>query len=147
MSRAGLPLSLRGYTLKMKRPGIRACVQFALACQLIIGLPLAGHAQDQASPPSSTAPDNSSQNKNNGKTAENQKENGSDRETTQKIRQSIVADKSLSTYAHNVKIITQGGQVTLKGPVKSESEKETIASKAADVAGTDKVNNQLTVKQ
>jgi osmotically-inducible protein OsmY len=119
----------------------------ALASQLIVGLPLAGYAQDQVSPPSSTAPDNSSQNKKNDKTADNQKENGSDRETTQKIRQSIVADKSLSTYAHNVKIITQGGQVTLKGPVKSESEKEAIASKAADVAGTGKVNNQLTVKQ
>jgi len=65
----------------------------------------------------------------------------------QKIRQSIVADKSLSTYAHNVKIITQDGQVTLKGPVQNEEEKQAIASRAADVAGTGKVNNQLTVKQ
>jgi osmotically-inducible protein OsmY len=110
-------------------------------------MPLASYAQDQASPPSSTAPDNSSRNKKQDKTAESQKENASDRELTQKIRQSIVSDKSLSTYAHNVKIITQGGQVTLKGPVRNESEKETIASKAADVAGTGKVNNQLTVKQ
>jgi|SRR5580704_9053504 hyperosmotically inducible protein len=133
--------------MQIKLSGFRGWAQLALASQLIIGLPLAGHAQDQASPPSSTAPDNSSQNKKNDKTAENQKENGSDREMTQKIRQSIVADKSLSTDAHNVKIITQGGQVTLKGPVKTESEKETIASKAADVAGTGKVDNQLTVKQ
>jgi osmotically-inducible protein OsmY len=133
--------------MQIKISGFRGWAQLALASQLIVGIPLAGYAQDQASPPSSTAPDNSSQNKKNDKTADNQKENGSDRETTQKIRQSIVADKSLSTYAHNVKIITQGGQVTLKGPVRNESEKDTIASKAADVAGTDKVNNQLTVKQ
>jgi osmotically-inducible protein OsmY len=46
-----------------------------------------------------------------------------------------------------VKIITQGGQVTLKGPVKDQNEKETIATKAADIAGTGKVDNQLTVKQ
>jgi osmotically-inducible protein OsmY len=46
-----------------------------------------------------------------------------------------------------VKIITQDGQVTLKGPVQNENEKQMIASKAADVVGTEKVNNQLTVKQ
>jgi osmotically-inducible protein OsmY len=133
--------------MQMKISGSRAWVLAALASQLIIGMPVASHGQDQASPPSSTAPDNSSRNKNQNKTADNQKESSSDREMTQKIRQAIVADKSLSTYAHNVKIITQGGQVTLKGPVRNESEKDTIASKAADVAGTDKVNNQLTVKQ
>jgi hyperosmotically inducible protein len=58
------------------------------------------------------------------------------------------ADKSLSTYGHNVKIITQNGMVTLKGPVHSEEEKQTIASKAAEVEGSaDKVNNQLSIKQ
>ena len=57
-------------------------------------------------------------------------------------------DKSLSTYAHNVKIITQDGFVTLKGPVNSEEEKQSIASKAAEVVGSpNKVTNQLTVKQ
>ena len=113
----------------------------------IAGTPNAARAQDQANPPSSTAPDNSARNKAQTNTAENQKENTSDREITQKIRRSITAEKSLSTYAHNVKIITQDGQVTLKGPVRDESEKQTIASKAADVVGTEKVNNQLTVKQ
>ncbi|HTM18404.1 MAG TPA: BON domain-containing protein [Terracidiphilus sp.] len=113
----------------------------------IIGTPIAASAQDQASPPSSTAPDNSARNKAQNNTAENQKENTSDREITRKIRRSITAEKSLSTYAHNVKIITQDGQVTLKGPVQDENEKQAIASKAADVVGTEKVNNQLTVKQ
>jgi len=41
--------------------------------------------------------------------------NPSDRDITQQIRKSIVADKSLFTYAHNVKVITQNGMVTLKG--------------------------------
>jgi hyperosmotically inducible periplasmic protein len=131
----------------IKVSGYRAWALVALASQLIIGMPLATYAQDQANPPSSTAPDNSSQNKKHDQTAQSQKENASDREITQKIRQSLMADKSLSTYAHNVKIITQGGQVTLKGPVQDQNEKESIATKAADVAGTGKVNNQLTVKQ
>jgi len=104
-------------------------------------------AQDQSTAPSSTVPDNSARNKTHANTADNQKENTSDREITRKIRRSITSESSLSTYAHNVKIITQGGQVTLKGPVHDENEKQMIASKAADVAGADKVKNQLTVKQ
>ena len=133
--------------MQSKLSGSPAWALAALTSVLAFGMPMPTHAQDQAKPPSSTAPDNSSQNKNHDKTADSQKENTSDREITQKIRQSIMADKSLSTYAHNVKIITQDGQVTLKGPVQDQNEKETIASKAADVAGTGKVNNQLTVKQ
>lgn len=54
-------------------------------------------------------------------------------------------DKSLSTYAHNVKVISQNGMVTLKGPVKSEEEKQAIEAKAAQIAGADKVTNQLEV--
>ena len=56
------------------------------------------------------------------------------------IRKSIVDDKSLSTYAHNVKIIAQNGQVTLKGPVHSEEERRSIESKATEVAGAGKVS-------
>ena len=133
--------------MPIKLSGSRAWALAAVTSLLAFGMPTPTHAQDQAKPPSSTSPDNSSRNKNQPNTADNQKENTSDREITQKIRQSIMADKSLSTYGHNVKIITQGGQVTLKGPVQDQNEKETIASKAADVAGTGKVNNQLTVKQ
>src|ERR1700689_401264 len=68
-------------------------------------------------------------------TADQQKENRSDRDITQQVRRSIVKDKSLSTYAHNVKIITQNGQVTLKGPVRSDDEKRSLEAKAAEVAG------------
>jgi hyperosmotically inducible protein len=79
-------------------------------------------------------------------TADQQTENAADREMARKIRQAIVQDKSLSTYAHNVKVIVRDGQVTLKGPVRSEDEKTSIGAKAADVAGADKVQNELTIK-
>jgi hyperosmotically inducible periplasmic protein len=78
-------------------------------------------------------------------TADQQKENASDRELTQNIRKAIMQDKSLSTYAHNVKIISQNGTVTLKGPVHSDDEKQAIEAKAAEVAGKDKVVSDLTV--
>ena len=97
------------------------------------------------------APDNTKINKNDRDagqpTADQQKENRSDREMAKKIRQSIMADKSLSSYAHNVKIISQNGTVTLKGPVKSDDEKTSVMSKAVAVAGSaDKVTDQITVK-
>ena len=80
-------------------------------------------------------------------TAGQQKENISDRDLTAKIRKAIIADKSLSTYAHNVKIVSQNGTVTLKGPVRSDAEVQTIVAKATEVAGSSyKVDNQLAVK-
>ena len=79
-------------------------------------------------------------------TADQQKDNRSDRDLTQQIRQSIMKDKSLSTYAHNVKIIAQNGMVTLKGPVRSEEEKRAVEAKANEVAGAEKVTSQLEVK-
>jgi hyperosmotically inducible protein len=81
-------------------------------------------------------------------TADQQKVNATDRELTKKIRQSVLADKSLSAYAHNIKIISQNGAVTLKGPVKSDDEKKAIVAKAIAVAGSaDKVTDQISVKQ
>jgi hyperosmotically inducible periplasmic protein len=92
------------------------------------------------------APDNTSQNKDQaGPTADNQKMNPADRELTQKIRKSIHQDKSLSTYAHNIKIITQDGKVTLRGPVRSEDEKNNLQAKAIAVAGDGNVTNQLEI--
>jgi hyperosmotically inducible periplasmic protein len=94
-----------------------------------------------------TAPDNTAQNKNQSPTADNQSNAKADRLTTANIRKAILADKDLSTYAHNVKVITINGAVTLKGPVKSEEEKQKIASDAASVVSADKITNDLTVKQ
>ncbi len=93
------------------------------------------------------APDNSGQNKNQSPTADNQSSVTSDRLTTAKIRRSIIADKSLSTYAHNIKIVTAHGAVTLQGPVNTADEKDKVAAYATSVVGADKVANNLTVKQ
>lgn len=79
-------------------------------------------------------------------TSDQAKNNRSDLETMRTIRKALVDDKSLSTYAHNVKIIAQSGKVTLKGPVRSEEEKNTIEQKAAEVAGAGNVTSELTVK-
>ena len=80
-------------------------------------------------------------------TADQQKANPTDQDMTKKIRQSIMADKSLSTYAHNIKIISQNGAVTLKGPVKSDDEKKAVVAKAIAVAGSaDRVTDQISVK-
>jgi osmotically-inducible protein OsmY len=105
-------------------------------------------AQDQSTPAPNTAPDNTARNKNHKTTADQQTNAAGDRDLTAQIRKSIIADKTLSTYAHNVKIITINGMVTLKGPVNSDAEKQTIASLAAQAAGgADKVTNKITVKQ
>src|SRR5579864_4923141 len=78
--------------------------------------------------------DNTRQNKNQDPNADQQGMNDSDRAMTQKIRKAIHEDTSLSNYAHNIKIITQDGKVTLRGPVRSEDEKSSIQAKAAEVA-------------
>ena len=68
-----------------------------------------------------------------------------DLQITQSIRKAVTADDSLSVNAQNVKIITNGGVVTLRGPVKSEQERASIAAKAQQVSGVTRVNNQLEV--
>lgn len=97
-----------------------------------------------------TPPDNTKVNKADraagAPTADQGKNNLTDRDLAQKIRKSIVSDSSLSTYAHNVKVIAQNGKVTLKGPVRSTDEKQSIEQKATDVAGSGNVDDQLTIK-
>ena len=107
-------------------------------------------SQAQSTEPKATSPDNTKMNAQDrdkaGPTADQQKDNRSDREITQQIRQSLVKDKSLSTYGHNVKVITQNGQVTLKGSVRSDDEKKAIEAKATEVAGENKVTSELNIK-
>jgi osmotically-inducible protein OsmY len=112
---------------------------------LFAGSVLAGPIQQEQQP----APDNTKTNQGdaskNAKTADQQKMNPADRETTKKVRSALMDDKSLSTYAHNIKIITTDGMVTLKGPVRSEEEKSAIEAKARQIAGDSNVTNNLTV--
>jgi hyperosmotically inducible protein len=128
-------------SLRLTIPVIAA---FVLSCSLqsIHALPTPNQSDT-----TQAAPDNSKQNNTQTNTADNQSSAQSDRLITARIRKAIVADKSLSTYAHNVKIITSNGTVTLKGPVNSEDEKQKVASAAAAVVAPDQVNNQITIKQ
>jgi hyperosmotically inducible protein len=117
---------------------------------LLLGAGVLARAQEPSTQQAPPATDNTKTNERDRSasepTADQQKENRSDRDITQQIRRSIVKDKSLSTYAHNVKIVTQNGQVTLKGPVRSDVEKRAIETKAAEVAGQDKVSSELNIK-
>lgn len=102
-------------------------------------------------PPAQTAPDNTGRNvRDRGGatlTPGDQSESEADRTLTQQIRQAVVADDSLSTMAKNIKIITIDGVVTLRGPVQSPREKEKIEAKAQQIAGIDRIDNQLEVKE
>lgn len=123
----------------MKKMVIGTLAVFLFAC-------LGSLAQDA---PSQTAPDNTEVNKRDRHpsepTADRQSEHPSDRDLAKQIRQTIVKDDSLSTYAHNIKVIVKNGTVTLKGPVRSDEEKQTIVAKAAAIAGDGKVTDQLEV--
>jgi hyperosmotically inducible protein len=100
--------------------------------------------QEEKKPPDNTATNKQDRNKEE-PTADQQKENRSDRELTRQIRRSITKDKSLSTYARNIKVISQDGTVTLKGPVRSAEEKKLVEAKAAEVAGAANVKSELDI--
>ena len=112
----------------------------------LLGLGTASMAQD----PNAAAPDNSAVNARDrapdAMTAGQQSNAKSDVELTREIRRAVVKDDSLSTLAHNVKIVAANGSVILRGPVKTEQEKVDIANKAQAIAGANKVDNQLEVK-
>jgi hyperosmotically inducible periplasmic protein len=79
------------------------------------------------------------------KTPEDQGQNSPDVKMTADIRQKIVNHSGMSVNARNVKIITENGKVTLRGPVKSQDEKDQIEKFAKESAGEDKVDNQLEI--
>ena len=108
------------------------------------GLAFAQQDNSQQVPADNTKVNQRDRNQNES-TADQQKENSSDRQLARQIRRAVVKDKSLSTDAHNVKIIAQNGSVTLKGAVKSDQEKQAIESKATEIAGAGKVTSELQV--
>jgi hyperosmotically inducible protein len=122
-----------------------ACIARTMALiTLIGGITFASSVQE------STPQDNTKMNKRDRDksepTADQQKENRSDRDLAKSVRKAITDDKSLSSYAHNVKVIAQNGTVILKGPVRSEEEKKAIESKAAEVAGASNITSEITVQ-
>jgi hyperosmotically inducible periplasmic protein len=125
----------------MTSPRMLLAVGTAVFSVSLMAAPLLA-AQDSQQPP----PDNTGQNRDqNQPTADQQKMNPADRAITQKIRRAIHDDSTLSTYAHNIKIITQDGKVTLRGPVRTEDEKAGLEAKAVSVAGQGNVNDMLEV--
>jgi hyperosmotically inducible periplasmic protein len=125
-------------------------MHYARITRISLAVLLSGVFSVSALPASAqTAPDNTKVNQGDrakgAVTADQQKENASDRDVVKRIRESLVKDKSLSTYAHNVKVVAQGGQVTIKGPVRSEEEKRSVEAKATAVAGEGRVTNEITI--
>ncbi|HEX3835917.1 MAG TPA: BON domain-containing protein [Steroidobacteraceae bacterium] len=80
-----------------------------------------------------------------GSIADGQSNRRQDLKLTQTIRRSVMADKSLSVDAHNVKIVTLNGHVTLNGVVRSDAEKSAVVAKAVTAAGAGNVLDALKV--
>jgi len=120
-------------------------VSSVLVCILGFGLSLSA----QSSSRQTTPPDNTKINKRDQDhrqpTADQQKQDRPDSDITRDIRRAITNDKALSTYARNIKIVTQNGNVTLRGPVRSEEERRTVEAKAAEVAGASHVKNEIEI--
>ena len=98
-----------------------------------------------AAPAAAQAPDNSAQDQ--GAAAESPADLRADRMTLAQVRRAIAADKTLSTNAHNIKILVVNGTVTLKGPVNSDDERQKVFADVANVVSPDKIANQLTLTQ
>jgi hyperosmotically inducible protein len=107
-------------------------------------------AQQASSAPPSTAPDNTSINQRDRADGTvkptDQPNDTADIKVAAAVRRAITKDKSLSTKAHNVKLVASGGVVTLRGPVANSDEKAKVEQIAAAVAGVSRVDNQLDVK-
>ena len=127
----------------------KALVRFLSLLIVLFGTLTLVWAQDADTKQSQQAPDNTKINQRDRNksepTADQQKDNRSDRELARQIRRAIVKDKSLSTYAHNIKVIAQDGMVTLKGPVNTQEEKQAVEAKAAAIAGQGKITNEIEV--
>lgn len=124
---------------------LRSMASMLFLCGSLVSTGLIQAAQEQHSNADNTKVNKRDRNSSQ-PTADQAKNNQSDREIMRQIRKEVVGDKNLSTYGHNVKIVSQNGKVTLKGPVHSEEEKKTIEEYARKVAGDANVSNEITVK-
>jgi len=121
----------------------------AVALVAVLG---AGGAMAQVAPQGQATPaaDNTKMNNRDkgdpAQTPQTQSNAKADRELLASVRRAIVKDKSLSVAAHNVKILVEGGVVTLRGPVNSDAEKSTLESLAKSVAGVTSVDNKVDIK-
>jgi osmotically-inducible protein OsmY len=121
-----------------------------LACAAAAAVGQSSEGPSASMSRTAVAPDNSKSNKvdetNVSRTADDQKNTAADLKMAQSIRRSVMADKTLSTYAHNAKIISSNGTVTLNGVVSSQAESDNLVQKAEQVAGSGHVVNKLKVE-
>ena len=120
--------------------------QSLLAFTSILSISLGAMAADDKKPDADNSKKNERDRAGDTKTPVDQSNSPEDLKLTKAIRQAVVKDKSLTMTAKNVKIITAGGQVTLRGPVNNAEEKAKIDALAKAAAGDTKVDNQLEVK-
>ena len=107
----------------------------------------AASAADEETPAADNTGTNRRDRKDSEPTADQQKNGKSDLDLTAEIRRSVMADKGLSTNAHNVKIIAENGKVTLKGPVANAKEKKIVEHKAHEIAGRENVVSEIQIKK
>ncbi|MEO7323962.1 MAG: BON domain-containing protein [Dokdonella sp.] len=121
---------------QQKMFGIAVLMAFAIGAQA-------------ADPPTTTAADNTRVNKRDADhattTPTDQPNNSADVKFAADVRSAIYKDKTLSTKAHNVKLVAADGVVTLRGPVASADEKAKVEAIVGSVAGVKRVDNELDV--
>ena len=124
----------------------------ALTCLLTATAFAATNSKPTQDPPGQTKKvDNTKVNKrdrdNAALTPMDQGNSASETKISADVRRAIMGDKSLSFTAKNVKIITVGTKVTLRGPVKSVHEKTVIEKVAKQTAGVVEIDNQLEIQK
>ena len=115
-----------------------------LACLSTVSL--AAMADDDKTKPDNTAI-NERDRSNDTQTSGDQSNSSADLKITQAIREALMKDGELSTSAKNIKVITENGQVTLRGPVKTAQEKAKVGQLAKSAAGGAPIVDQLDVNE
>ncbi len=123
---------------------VRSLLALASA-SLIVLATLPFQAQNLSPNASAVVVDNSRRNAGIPVTADAQPNDRADRRTLAQVRKAIVADKALSIYAHNIKIIVVSGKVTLEGPVHSDDERQQVLADAAAVVNSTLIVDKITV--
>ncbi len=103
-------------------------------------------ATDRKDPPAADNTKKNERDRGDSVTPPDQKENQDDITISAEVRKQLMSNHDLSTDAQNVKVVTKNGVVTLRGPVASDTEKQTVHAAAQNVPGTQRVDDQLEIK-
>jgi hyperosmotically inducible periplasmic protein len=139
----GVLVTISDTGTQTKTKGLMKGIILALASLSVVSL--AAFAGNEKAKPDNTAI-NERDRSGETKTSGDQSNSSADLKTTQAIRQALMKDGELSMTAKNIKVITDNGHVTLRGPVKTAQEKAKIDQLAKSAAGGAQIDNQLDVK-